>query len=89
MDGFRPAGVDDATWQKAQEACASVRPTGGPGGPGGPAGGNSDAGAAYRNCLADRGVDLRANPATTDPKVAEAVKACGVLRPTASATATP
>ncbi|WP_244296011.1 hypothetical protein [Micromonospora orduensis] len=87
-DGFRPQGVDDATWQKAQEACASVRPTGGPGGngPGGPAGGNGDATAAYRNCLADRGVDLRANPATTDPKAAEALKACEVLRPTATAT---
>ncbi|KAB1934447.1 hypothetical protein F8271_23445 [Micromonospora sp. ALFpr18c] len=97
MEGFRPQGVDDATWQKAQDACASVRPSGGPGGnglggpgggngPGGPGGGNGDAGAAYRNCLADRGVDLRANPATTDPKVAEVIQACGVLRPTATAT---
>ena len=88
MDGFRPQGVDDATWQKAQEACASQRPTGGPGGngPGGPGGGNREADTAYRNCLADRGVDLRANPATTDPKVAEAVQACDVLRPSATAT---
>ncbi|GIJ28995.1 hypothetical protein Vqi01_41570 [Micromonospora qiuiae] len=90
MGGFRPEGVDDATWQKAQEACASVRSSGGPagngpGGQGGPGGGNRDASAAYRNCLADRGVDLRANPATTDPKVAEAMQACEVLRPTATA----
>ncbi|MFC6019298.1 hypothetical protein ACFP2T_24215 [Plantactinospora solaniradicis] len=90
MGGFRPDGVDDATWQKAQDACASLRPTGGPQGTGrgGPGGGNRDGGAAYRNCLADRGVDLRANPATTDPKVAEAMQACAVLRPTAAA-ATP
>jgi len=86
MGGFRPEGVDDATWQKAQEACASVRPTGGPGG-GGPGGGaNREAGAAYRNCLSDRGVDLGANPSTTDPKVAEAMEACAVLRPSASPT---
>jgi hypothetical protein len=26
-----PAGVDAATWQKAQQACASLRPSGGPG----------------------------------------------------------
>ncbi|MDG4782226.1 hypothetical protein O7614_21430 [Micromonospora sp. WMMD961] len=85
MDGFRPQGVDDATWQKAQGACASQRPSGGPGG-NGPRGGNREADAAYRNCLADRGVDLRANPATADPKVAEAMQACKVLRPTATAT---
>ncbi|MEO3748875.1 hypothetical protein [Plantactinospora sp. B5E13] len=91
MGGFRPEGVDDATWQRAQEACASVRPSGGPAGNGpggqdGPGGGNRDASAAYRNCLADRGVDLRANPATRDPKVAEAMQACDVLRPTATTT---
>lgn len=85
MGGFRPEGVDDATWQKAQEACASVRPTGAPGG--GPGGGaNREAGAAYRNCLADHGVELGASLSTTDPKVAEALKACAVLRPSASAT---
>ncbi|MDQ7905341.1 hypothetical protein RB614_12480 [Phytohabitans sp. ZYX-F-186] len=85
MGGFRPEGVDDATWQKAQEACASLRPSGGPGaGPGG--GGNREAGAAYRNCLADRGVDLGTNPSTTDPKVKEAIEACAVLRPSASPT---
>ncbi|MFC0526884.1 hypothetical protein [Phytohabitans kaempferiae] len=84
MGGFRPEGVDDATWQKAQEACASARPSGAPGG--GPGGANREAGAAYRNCLADRGVDLRANPSTTDPEVAEAIKACEVLRPAATPT---
>ncbi|SNT64630.1 hypothetical protein SAMN05421812_117150 [Asanoa hainanensis] len=88
--GFRPQGVDDATWQKAQEACQSVRPTGGPGGEngrGGPGGGgNRGAGAAYRNCLSDRGVELTANPSTADPKVAAAMQACAVLRPSASPT---
>jgi hypothetical protein len=88
--GFRPEGVDDATWQKAQEACGSLRPSGGPGGngpgAGGPGGGTRDAGAAYRNCLADRGIDLQANPNTTDPKVAEAIEACAVLRPSAAPT---
>lgn len=88
--GFRPEGVDDATWQKAQEACASVRPTGGPGGngpgAGGPGGGKREADAAYRNCLADRGVNPQANPNTTDPEVAEAMEACAVLRPNATPT---
>lgn len=84
MGGFRPEGVDDATWEKAQEACASLRPTGGPGG--GPGGANRQADAAYRNCLSDRGVDLRSKPSTTDPKVAEAMAACAVLRPTSTAT---
>jgi hypothetical protein len=32
----KPSNVDDATWQKAQQACATLQPTGGPGGgPGG------------------------------------------------------
>ncbi|GIF63357.1 hypothetical protein Ais01nite_13920 [Asanoa ishikariensis] len=85
--GFRPEGVDDATWQKAQEACGSLRPTGGPGANGrGPSAGNRQAGAAYRNCLADHDVDLSANPSTADPKVAQAMQACAVLRPTATAT---
>ncbi|WP_246277962.1 hypothetical protein [Phytohabitans rumicis] len=82
--GFRPEGVDDATWQKAQEACQSVRPTGGPGG-GGPGGnnggGNRQADAAYRNCISDRGVDPQA---TTDPKYAAAAQACAVLSPSPS-----
>jgi len=81
--GFRPEGIDEATWQKAQEACASLRPTGGPGD------GNRGASAAYRNCLSDHGVDLTASPSTTDPKAAAAMRACAVLRPSASASPTP
>ncbi|BCB86269.1 hypothetical protein [Phytohabitans suffuscus] len=85
MGGFRPEGVDDATWQKAEEACGSLRPTGGPdGAPGG--GANREADAAYRNCLADRGVEPGPDLSTTDPKVAEALEACAVLRPSATPT---
>src|SRR5262249_37901190 len=40
-----PAGVDEATWQQAQQACASVRPSFGAGGQGG----NNSAFTAYRN----------------------------------------
>jgi hypothetical protein len=86
-----PAGVDQATWDKATRACASVRPTAGPsGGPGG----NNSAFAAYRNCLTDHGVKFTAggfNPA--DPVFVAADKACAPLRPTGrprpSATPTP
>jgi hypothetical protein len=91
----RPAGVDDATWQKAQEACRSVLPSGGPvggfqsGGPGGGPGGGAST--AYRNCLSDHGVtatgriqDLN----TADPKTAAALQACAALRPTGAASPT-
>jgi hypothetical protein len=74
---FRPEGVDDATWEKAQAACQSVMPTGGPGGgQGGPGGqrGGGRADTAYRNCLADA-------------KTTEATKACEVLKPTPTPTA--
>jgi hypothetical protein len=75
-----PAGVDAQTWQKAQQACASVRPSGGAQ--------NPDNGAlrAYRNCLSDHGVTMTGGPGqldSNDPKVAAALKACEVLRPTA------
>jgi hypothetical protein len=77
----KPAGVDDATWQKAQEACASLRPSGRPGGR------DNGANAAYRNCLSDHGVTLGQGLATSDPKVAKAMETCKVLRPTATPTA--
>lgn len=84
---FVPEGVDQETWQKAQEACASVRPTGGPGGfGGGGGGGNDSAFAAYRNCLTEHGVSASAGAGqrlnTADAKVAAAEKACAALRPT-------
>jgi hypothetical protein len=76
-----PSGVDQATWDAAQQACASVRPSfsGGPG-----RGGNNGANTAYRNCLRDHGVTASAGPAqlnSADPKVAAAMQACAPLRP--------
>ncbi|MGW4947818.1 hypothetical protein ACWEOZ_40215 [Actinoplanes sp. NPDC004185] len=81
--GFgKPAGVDDATWEKAQQACASVLPSGRPGGNGR---GNGMS-AAYRNCLQDNGVTPgQGVPATNDPAVQKAVEACRALAPTGSA----
>jgi hypothetical protein len=81
-----PPGVDAQTWQKAQQACASVRPGGGAQ--------NRDNGAlrAYRNCLSDHGVTMSTGPGgldSNDPKIAAALKACEVLRPTAFPTRSP
>jgi hypothetical protein len=76
----KPAGVDDATWQKAQQACASSLPSRGSGGFGGQ---NS----AYRNCLQQHGVTMNGGrPASADPKTQEALKTCSVLRQSASPT---
>jgi hypothetical protein len=79
-----PPGVDQETWTKAQQACASVRPSRSP----------RDNGAivAYRNCLSEHGVSVdggfgRLDP--NDPKVAAALKACEVLRPSNLPTARP
>jgi hypothetical protein len=79
-----PNGVDQETWEKAQQACEGLRPSGGPGGPGGTGNGDNGALTAYRNCLSDHGVtvtgridDLDAN----DPEVAAAMQACAPLRP--------
>jgi hypothetical protein len=84
--GFgKPAGVDDATWEKAQTACASLRPSGRPGGGGGRGNG---ADAAYRNCLQDHGVTLGGGLKTTDPATQQALEACKVLQPAASPTPT-
>ena len=87
----KPSGVDDATWQKAQSACASVRPSFAPGQRGNGAGDNG-ALRAYRDCLANHGVSASAEPGslnTADPKIAAAEKACAVLRPTAAPTIWP
>ncbi|HCT79431.1 MAG TPA: hypothetical protein DGT23_23290 [Micromonosporaceae bacterium] len=69
-----PAGVDAEIWQQALQKCG--RPSTGPSGDDGRA-------SAYRNCLSERGVTLVPGQelSTTDPKTAEAVKACEVLRP--------
>jgi len=85
-----PAGVDEAAWQKAQAACASVRPTAGPGGFGG--GGNNSAMTAYRNCLSEHGVTATTSTNalnTADPTVAAAMTACEALRPTGRPNPTP
>ncbi|WP_328470235.1 hypothetical protein OHA21_03990 [Actinoplanes sp. NBC_00393] len=82
--GFsKPEGVDDATWEKAQSACASVRPSMGAGR------GNRDNGAnaAYTNCLKENGVTGTADLDTTDATVQKAVETCAVLKPTAAASA--
>jgi hypothetical protein len=86
--GFaKPAGVDDATWQKAQEACSSLRPSGRPGGMGNGNGGGRNA--AYENCLKENGVTTGAGQLNTaDPTVAKAVETCKVLRQ-AAPSATP
>ncbi|MEV4621544.1 PT domain-containing protein [Asanoa sp. NPDC049573] len=82
--GMRPQGVDEQTWQKAQEACASLLPTGRPAGePGRRGGGNRGADTAYRNCLSDHGAEGGATPD------AAALEACAVLRPTGAPQPTP
>jgi hypothetical protein len=81
--GFgKPAGVDDATWQKAQTACASLRPSFGAGGNGRGNGANQ----AYFNCLRDHGVQMGQGQrlSSADPATKKALDACKVLRPTAS-----
>ncbi|WFE63751.1 hypothetical protein [Micromonospora sp. WMMD714] len=78
-----PEGVDEATWQKAQQACASLRPTGRPGGRGGPDGSAAPGGGrqtAYRTCLSGRGVDLDRIDAS-DAKTKEALTACAAVSP--------
>jgi hypothetical protein len=81
----KPAGVDDATWQKAQTACASSLPSRGPGGGG--FGGNGGQNSAYRNCLQQHGVTMNGGrPASADPKTQQALKTCSVLRQSASPT---
>jgi hypothetical protein len=84
----KPSGVDDATWQKAQSACASTLPSGGAGFGGGRNGGGG-MNQAYRNCLQQHGVTLdNGQPNTTDPTVKKAMETCKVLQPTASPTPT-
>jgi hypothetical protein len=74
-------------FQAAQTACASLRPQGG-GFFGGRGGGqfNSQAFAAYRNCLTLHGVKLQqfrpgTRPAAPTAKLLAAQKACAALRP--------
>ncbi|MBG0562296.1 hypothetical protein [Actinoplanes aureus] len=83
--GFgKPADVDDATWEKAQSACASLRPSMGAG-----LGnrGDNGANAAYTNCLKENGVTDTTNLDTTDATLQKAVETCAVLKPAATAAA--
>jgi hypothetical protein len=79
-----PDGVDQQTWEKAQKACASLRPTAFPGGGNGNGNGGGGREAAYRNCLTEHGVTA-SGPVdqldTADAKVAAAVTACAPLKP--------
>ena len=80
-----PNGVDQQTWEKAQKACESLRPTAFPdGGPGGGGGGGNGRDAAYRNCLTEHGLTVTGSTDqldTSDAKVAAAVQACAPLKP--------
>lgn len=82
-----PSGVDQQAWEKAQKACASLRPSGFPGG-----GGNGRDGrdTAFRNCLTEHGVTA-SGPVdqldSSDAKVAAALQACAPLRPSPRAAA--
>lgn len=83
-----PEGVSDEDWQAAQEACADEMPMGG-GFPGGeaPGSGEPDDLAAYRDCLAERGVELGDNESQldeSDPEVAAAMKECTARAPESS-----
>jgi hypothetical protein len=74
-----PPGVDQATWDKARQACAALLPSAGPG-----AGQDNSAVRAYRTCLADHGVQMNGRQDqlnTADPKVAQALQVCAPLRP--------
>jgi hypothetical protein len=81
-------GFNSAKFQKAQTACAGLRPKGArTGGPGFGGGQNSAAFAAYRNCLTIHGVKASSlrpgngGTATASAKVRKAMTACASLQP--------
>ena len=80
-----PAGGDQATFDKAQQACASVRPQFGNGR--GPGQIDATALAAFKSCLSDHGVtvpdgqDFMRQLDRTDAKVAAGLKTCAPLLP--------
>ena len=78
-----PPGVDQGTWDAAQQACASVRPSFGQ------RGGGGSAFQAYRSCLRDHGVSPSNGPDlnSADPAVAAAMATCAPLRPSPRASA--
>jgi hypothetical protein len=85
--GFaKPAGVDDATWEKAQTACSSLRPSGQAGRGANGRGQDNGISEAYRTCLSDHGVTLAGGLNTADPAVAKAIETCEVLQPSPTPT---
>ncbi|MFI1577901.1 hypothetical protein [Embleya sp. NPDC020630] len=93
--GERPSGfpgrprATDPALRKAEETCATLRPSRAPGsrGTAAPNGGPNDSGIrAFASCLHDHKVDLPpGGPSAlnrTDPAVAEALKICEALLPT-------
>jgi hypothetical protein len=72
-------GAGNAKFQKAQAACASLRPAGAGRGFAGGQGGNSAANAAFRNCLKLKGVT--ASTSRTSATFTKAMAACASLRP--------
>ncbi|MFE2871356.1 hypothetical protein ACFXJ9_34375, partial [Embleya sp. NPDC059259] len=92
--GFPSARPDprstDPAYRKAEEACAKLRPSRGPGGgTAGPRRAGNSAAEAFAGCLKDHRVELPAGGAAaldrSDPKVAEALKTCEALLPSAPA----
>jgi hypothetical protein len=81
-----PDGVDQATYDKAQAACASVRPSFGPGGGGRPAL-DQTAVAAFKSCLSDHAVTVPDGDNwmqqldRTDATVKAALDTCSPLLP--------
>jgi hypothetical protein len=72
-------GAGNPKFQKAQAACASLRPAGAGRGFAGGQGGNSAANAAFRNCLKLKGVT--ASTSRTSATFKKAMTACASLRP--------
>jgi hypothetical protein len=72
-------GAGNSKFQKAQAACATLRPAGAGRGFAGRQGGNSAASAAYRNCLKIQGVT--AGTSRTGAAFKKAIAACASLRP--------
>lgn len=82
-----PIGVDKATFDAAQAACASLAPHGGPGPGAGPGDIDATALAAFASCLSDHGVTLASGADAirqldrTDPTVKAAMEICAPLLP--------
>jgi hypothetical protein len=82
LGSVAPSGIDQQTWDKAQKACESLRPSAFPGGNGNGGGNGRDA--AFRNCLTEHGVTVTGSVDqldSSDAKIAAALQACAPLRP--------